>query len=792
MRRQRWLLWLAAVAAIGTVMVMVSTQRLQARDRAAAEALILADGHRMAAALADFFHSRSMLAGEPVGHEMPADDAKALSRLLTSQARRHGYCLVLVTATGHEVHLPGRAHVLRGPLPSSPEDAAVDTLVPREVVAGTLAAEHGHGHGGAARSPVPGTTLSLVTLPPRSMLDGEGTSRAGLYAAGIAPMLLVSAALWRYRPRSSRQSQGDAGPSVGRRADLDASADPARPLAPARPQARVADTSLHDERFRTYVEHGPQGIFVTDANGRLVDANPSACAMVGYSLPEVVRLWLDDLSPPEQAQAHTALLGHVLRRGRGEAELTLRRKDGSTLDVHVRARLLPGDLVLSDCVDVTERNQAEAQMRRLAYYDVLTGLPNRRLLMDRLRRAMAGSSPTGEHGALLLLDLDNFKGLNDSQGHDAGDRLLAEVAQRLGASVPPGATVGRLGGDEYLVIAEALGTEATAASEQAQALAEVVRQALAQPYVLFEGRPAHHGTPSIGLTLFHGQEAAPEMLLKQADLALYQAKSAGGNAWRRFDPRMQAVVEARASIQAALRDALRHEQLSLRYQPQVDREGHVVGAEVLLFWQPPGHDPLEPAGVLALAEEAGLILPLGAWVLAQACDQLARWQHAPDTRRLTLALNVGARQLLQVDFVEQVRSLILRAGIDPKGLRFELDEGLVLDHTDEVIAPMRELKAFGLDFALDHFGTGTSSLSALRRLPLDGVRIDAAFVRDIAPSGNGAALVRAMLGVCHSLGLTVMADGVKTEAQHAFLLQQGCQYFQGDLFGRPVAIEDWT
>ncbi|HEX8978538.1 MAG TPA: EAL domain-containing protein [Parasulfuritortus sp.] len=442
--------------------------------------------------------------------------------------------------------------------------------------------------------------------------------------------------------------------------------------------------------------------------------------------------------------------------------------------------------------DITDRKRAEDEIRHLAYFDPLTRLPNRRLLMDRLGQALIASKRSREFGALMILDLDHFKSLNDTQGHDIGDRLLVEVAKRLTASVRQEDTVSRLGGDEYVVMLEGLGRSERKAATQTEAVADKIRLALDQPYVLGGSEAEYYSTPSIGLTLFRGQDDSPEILLKQADVALYQAKDAGRNTVRFFNPAMQSAIDSRAALEGALRRGLDRGEFRLYFQPQVGPDDRLIGAEALIRWLPPSQGVVSPAHFIPLAEESSLILAIGQWVLDTACAQLRVWGGDPETRGLQLSVNVSARQFHQPDFVEQVRQSLLASGADPSRLKLELTESVVLDNVDAVIERMQQLDGLGVGFALDDFGTGYSSLSYLKRLPLDQVKIDQSFVRDVTRDPNDAAIVRAILAMSRSLGLEVIAEGVETLEQRDFLLANGCTAYQGYLFGRPVPIEEWN
>ncbi|GEM_PF-1107905 len=441
--------------------------------------------------------------------------------------------------------------------------------------------------------------------------------------------------------------------------------------------------------------------------------------------------------------------------------------------------------------DITERKRAEEQIRELAYFDPLTRLPNRRLLMDRLKHALAASRRSLQYGVLMILDLDYFKSLNDTQGHDIGDLLLIEVAHRLTNSVRQEDTVSRLGGDEFVVLLENLGSSAHPAANEAESVAEKIRATLSLPYTLNHADQDYVNTSSIGLTLFGDVDCSPDTLLKQADVALYQAKDAGRNTVRYFNPAMQAAINARIAMEDALRRGLDRHEFRLYYQPQVDQEGRVTGAEALIRWLDPKLGLIPPAIFITLAEETGLILKIGQWVIDTACMQLKAWEQDPHCSHMQLAVNVSARQFHQPEFVEQVLQSVRVSRINPKLLKLELTEGVVLDNIEETISRMHQLQKTGISFSMDDFGTGYSSLSYLKRLPLEQVKIDQSFVRDIPDDPNDSAIVQAILAICKSLDVHVIAEGVETEAQRTFLLHNGCTAYQGYLFGKPMPIEEW-
>lgn len=437
-----------------------------------------------------------------------------------------------------------------------------------------------------------------------------------------------------------------------------------------------------------------------------------------------------------------------------------------------------------------ERHQSEERIEQLAFYDPMTHLPNRQLLMDRLGQRLAASTRSQQYEAVLFIDLDNFKMLNDTHGHDIGDLLLVEVAHRIVSCVRESDTVSRLGGDEFVVIVENLDECAEQAAAQVRIVCDKIIAAFSQPFLL-KGY-VHHATPSIGVTLFNGQmQTTVEELLRRADLAMYRAKDSGRNCYRFFDQKMQMLVSERVQLEEDMRTAIVAQQFELLYQPQVDRQCGIIGAEALLRWRHPQHGLVSPDQFITQAEESGLILPIGHWVIETACEQLVRWAKDPLTSDLMLSINISARQCLQPDFVEEVQGLLAATGANPQRLMLELTESVLVDNVDEIITRMNALKAQGVGFALDDFGTGYSSLSYLKRMPFDQVKIDRSFVRDVMHDQNDASIVRTIVSLGLLLDLQVVAEGVETQEQLDFLQEQECHLFQGYLFGMPLKLEEF-
>ncbi|MGE5386446.1 MAG: putative bifunctional diguanylate cyclase/phosphodiesterase [Betaproteobacteria bacterium] len=553
----------------------------------------------------------------------------------------------------------------------------------------------------------------------------------------------------------------------------------------AEAELRVAATAFESQ----------QGMVIADANGVVLRVNRAFSQITGYSAAEVVGRTpgkiISDRHPPKFYQA---IIQSLHEAGYWQGEILSRHKNGEIREDWVTIAAVKnhqGQVThyVATHTDITQQKRAEAKIIHLAFYDPLTQLPNRRLLLDRLKQAVVATQRNESAGALLFIDLDNFKTLNDTLGHDVGDHLLQQVAGRLKLTVREKDTVARLGGDEFVVMLEDLSPNLQEAANQAEAVGRKILASLGRSHILAERE--YLGSVSIGVTLFGLGASSAEELMKQADLAMYQAKAEGRNTLRFFDPEMQAAVSLRAALLNGLREGLHQQQFQLFYQAQVDRGGRVVGAEALIRWECPGRGVVSPADFIPIAEESGLILPMGLWVLETACNQLASWAEEPRNTRLTLAVNVSAYQFSRSDFVDQVLEVLARTGANPRRLKLELTESLLVNEVDDVIAKMSALKQLGVSFALDDFGTGYSSLSYLRRLPLDQLKIDQSFVRDLLVDANSTAIARTIIVLSQTMGFAVIAEGVETEAQRDLLAQLGCNTYQGYLFSRPLRLSDF-
>jgi diguanylate cyclase (GGDEF)-like protein/PAS domain S-box-containing protein len=556
-------------------------------------------------------------------------------------------------------------------------------------------------------------------------------------------------------------------------------------------RSRRAAAGPQDDRFRQLADALPYIVWSATPDGTVDFANRSVVDYAG--LPDVRRIseqWIELLHPDDVERTLAAWAEAVRTGSVFSGEYRLRRAADDVYRWHL-AKGMPirdGDGRITKwygtTTDIHDMKVAHEAIGSLAFYDTLTGLPNRRLLMDRLAHAVAEHARLGRVGAVLLLDLDNFKSINDTLGHDNGDLLLDLVAERLLASVAAPDVVARLGGDEFVIVLEDLGTLTDAAAQQAGDVARRILAALGTPFDL--AGYERHVTPSIGVALFGGAGLAVSELLKHADLAMYAAKAAGRNTFCFFEPATQAAAVARAGLEAALRQGLARGEFLLHYQPQLDADGTVAGVEALLRWQNPQCGMVPPAEFIPLAEQTGLILPLGQWVMEEACRQLVRLGAEAATRHLHVSVNVSAHQFRQPGFAGAVLAALADAGADPRRLKIELTESLLMEDIDNAIAKIDTLKRHGVCFALDDFGTGYSSLTYLKRLPLDQIKIDRSFIHQLEHDARDLAIVGGITMLGRSMGVAVIAEGVETAAQRDLLVGCGCTAFQGYLFSRPL------
>ncbi|NDP38186.1 MAG: EAL domain-containing protein [Rhodoferax sp.] len=557
--------------------------------------------------------------------------------------------------------------------------------------------------------------------------------------------------------------------------------------------ARTRDLRASEDRLATILNSVDAHIYIKDTALRYQYANRKVCELFGRPLAQVAGRTDDDFFESLTVERLHLNDQRVIENGeRIEAEEVNRSRDGTQertyLSIKLPLRQADGSIyaLCGISTDITERKRAEEAIHQLAFYDPLTLLPNRRFLMERLQQTLKANGRQHQRGALLFIDVDNFKDLNDSLGHAMGDELLRQMAVRLGTCTRAGDTLARQGSDEFVLLLCDLSPELDAALEQAQHVAQKILQQIAEPYLLENQN--YQSTVSIGIAMFGDEPTSRDELFKQADLAMYRAKAEGRNTLCFFNPAMQAQVSARTALEADLHQALARSEFVLYYQPQVDTAGQQLGVEALVRWQHPQRGLVPPLEFIPMAESAGLILPLGRWILRTACRQLVTWATSTEQAQWCIAVNVSARQFRQSDFVQTVEQVLFETGANPQRLELELTESLLVDDVEGVIARMSALKALGVRFSLDDFGTGYSSLSMLKRLPLDQLKIDQSFVRDLLSDPQDANIVKAIVTLGASLNLQVIAEGVETAAQRDALLELGCTHFQGYLFGRPAPV----
>ena len=555
---------------------------------------------------------------------------------------------------------------------------------------------------------------------------------------------------------------------------------------------------ISEQRFRKIFEKMPN-IAVQGYNHArdVIFWNKTSETIYGYTEEEAIGEKLENLIiPPELKDMVITATDNLLHYNSKipSGELRLQRKDGSYVPVY-SSHIKLGDSKENAemfCIDIdlTDAKKANEAIEQLAYYDPLTNLPNRRLFLDRLDQEQKVSKRHSNFSAILFLDLDNFKHLNDSLGHSVGDIFLIEVGQRMKALLREEDTVARLGGDEFVILLKNLDNEKDIAIKQTQNIAEKVIETLIQPVKV--QKQEHIITTSIGITLFSGVSETADTLLKQADTAMYRSKEAGRNTFHFFQPSMQVTADSRLALEKDLRQVLHNNELELYYQPQYDNHSNIIGAEALIRWKHPVRGMISPAEFIPVAEEAGLIIPIGDWILATACHQLKQWEQYNLPEHFHLAVNVSPKQFRKKEFAPHLQELITISEINPQYLTLELTEGIVIDNIEQTIDKMWALKSTGVKFSIDDFGTGYSSLVYLKKLPLDQLKIDQAFVRDIHTDPNDAAIVEIIISMAKLLGFKVIAEGVETLEQLNFLQSVECQQYQGYYFSRPIPETEFT
>ena len=548
-----------------------------------------------------------------------------------------------------------------------------------------------------------------------------------------------------------------------------------------------------DQRIAAIAFESQQGMLVTDAQTRIIKANRAFSAITGYSEAEVLGQPTRILGSGHQGAEFYQQMWKALNESGGwQGEIWNRRKSGEAFPewltisaVHdAKGRLTN---YVASLTDISERKDAEEKIQHLAFYDPLTNLPNRRLMRQRLEQALVVCHREQHYAALIFLDLDDFKNVNDLYGHQVGDGMLCQVAERLRHALRERDTVARFGGDEFVVLLEGLEVNATEAATQVEHIGRKLLQTLREPYLIKD--QVFSSSASLGIVLFNDEQHTADELMQYADLSMYSAKAAGKDMLSFYDPQMQAVVSMRLELEEDIRRGLAQEEFVLYLQPQADAGGNVEGAEALVRWQHPARGLLAPGVFIDIAERSGLIESLDLAILRQGCELLARWAQQPQTATLSLAVNISARLLYRDDFVCQVREILQQTGASALQLKLEITESLLLTDVDKAVSRMQLLREMGVRFAIDDFGTGYSSMAYLQRLPLDQLKIDQSFVRGLPDDKGNIAIVRAILSMAEGLELEVIAEGVEHPAQQDILRLHGCRHFQGYLFGKPMSVD---
>ncbi|MBS0329606.1 MAG: EAL domain-containing protein [Proteobacteria bacterium] len=551
----------------------------------------------------------------------------------------------------------------------------------------------------------------------------------------------------------------------------------------------AANEALHEavRRYRSIFEHATEGIFQTTPEGRYLNANPALAHIYGHASPDELVAHLHDIQrqlyvlPERRAEFVRLMQAHGVVRN---FESQVYRRDGHIIWISENARAVrdaDGSVQFFEgtVVDITERKQHEAVLEHQASHDSLTGLPNRSLLRDRIEQAIVKAQRDHHLVAVVFVDLDHFKLINDSLGHHVGDRLLLEVADRLMACVRGHDSVARQGGDEFVLVLTEL-------HEDNEILAIVSRllEIISQPW-MDEGQ--EYGLScSVGISCYPQDGSDPDALLRCADAAMYKAKESGRSTYHFYTPELNQAISERLELENSLRHALEREEFRVYYQPRIDvASGRIIGAEALIRWDCPGKGIIPPDSFISIAEETGLIIPIGQWILEEACRQNSAWQRA-GLPLINVSVNLSPIQFRHTGLVQAVASALVQAGLDPAFLELELTESFVMHDAKRINVAMKSLKTLGVDIAVDDFGTGYSSLSYLKRFPVDRLKVDKSFVRDIDSDPDDAAIVRAIITLGHALGLKVVAEGVETLAHLEFLRQHGCDELQGYYFSRPI------
>jgi diguanylate cyclase (GGDEF)-like protein/PAS domain S-box-containing protein len=554
--------------------------------------------------------------------------------------------------------------------------------------------------------------------------------------------------------------------------------------------------ALREAQLASFYSLDLVGLTITSPEKGWISINSCLCTMLEYSEQQLQKMTWVDLTHPDDLGADIEQFTKLLANEMDGYSLEKRfiSRTGKVITTMLVVRCVRKedrtvDYIMAMVQDISKQKADAIQIEQLAYFDPLTNLPNRRLLDDRLAQALVLSERSEQYGALLFLDLDNFKTLNDTLGHDIGDMLLQQVAKRLITIIREGDTVTRFGGDEFVILLESLNTNAIIAATEINAIANNILDTINQPYNL--AGHTYSSSTCIGASLFKGHKTTPDDLLKQADISMYQAKKSGRNAFCFFDPQMESIIINKVELERDLLSALKNREFQLYYQVQVDSSNKRLGAEALIRWIHPKRGIVSPFHFIPLAEDTGIIIEIGKWVLESACIQLNAWQKNSNTAELSLSINVSAKQFHQVDFVDIIKKLIELYNINPTRLKIELTESLLLKNIEEVISKMNSLASIGIQFSLDDFGTGYSSLQYLKKLPLYQLKIDQSFVRDLGIDSNDEVIVKTIISMAHSLGLNVIAEGVENEEQLTYLISQGCSHFQGYLFSKPIPIEEF-